>query len=808
MRSERITAYAAGSFLIGILLARTKNPLWLLPAAALAAFLCAAAHFAGNPKKKLLYLFLIGAQILLGSLRYSSQNAFRERYLPYLKDGTEVRVQGLIYQKEFKNQNSIYYLKKSLIQTDQIKAPCNQIQVYLDSDSYPLGATVVIDGTVKAFSLPRNEGNFDQRLFMESRKIDLCVFGEKAREVGERRLPLERTLWEIRERLRLVYEKAATELDAGILSAMLLGDKTALNKDVRALYQVSGISHILAISGLHISLIGSSLLWLLRVMRLPKVLSSLLAAIFMGCYVVMTGGTPSAMRAYVMFLLALLALLCKRTYDSVTALSVSLLLLLWENPFLTGYSGFVFSFTAVLSVIAYGKVLSGEPAFKGDRGRKVKETLNEEKGQGVKEKVNGFLKEKGESLKRGIPAAIALQLVTLPVVMWNYYEVPLYALLLNLLILPFLGLVLSFGAVGGVAGLLGLLPISRAMLLVPHYILYIYGHICRIMGELPGADLITGKPSPWMVAVYYAVLTAAFMAADLLKKRPVTLIPAFLLLLLLLLPKRPGYEFSMLDVGQGDGLYIASNGGVAFVDGGSTSVKQVGKYRIEPFLKAKGIRSVDFWLVTHTDADHINGLEEILDGNIKINTLVFSRFVFRDSALEELLKKAREKGTRIAYLKPGERIHLGDAELTCLFPDDNYMCDDKNGLSLVTMLSMKGVSFLLTGDISAKEEQYLLKEEGLRSMLSDTDFFKACHHGSRYSNSEEFLRLLSPDFAGISCGEGNRYGHPSPDTISRLDAAGISHLCTIDCGEIRILPEADGRYRVITQLSTPDIESR
>ncbi len=778
-------AYAAGSFLIGILLARSRILLWILPAAALAMYLCAAAHFAGRPKRGILFLLLIGSAVVTGILRYAAADAFRERYEPLIKDGTSARVQGLVYQKESKNQNTIYYLKNSFIQTDRSSVPCNHIQVYLDSGEYPVGSTLLVSGEIREFEGACNEGNFNRKLYMESRKIAFSVYGKSVREVGKRRLLLQRALFQLRDRIRDIFDKALSETDAGIMTTMLLGDRTALNTDVKELYQASGISHILAISGLHVSLIGALLLRLLRNLRLPLPFCAVLSAAVMALYTMMTGSSPSALRAYLMFLPAIAAPLCRRTYDSVTALSLALILLLWENPFLTGYSGFVFSFGAVLSVTAFGSVLMPEIPKNG------------EVGSGFKEKWKGFLCKRGEALRRALPVIVALQLVTLPIVMWNYYEIPLYAPLLNLLIVPLLGVILAAGIAGALAGLLGFCIGAKTVLLIPHYILHFYGHACRIIQKLPGAHLITGKPSVVLTVLYYTVLTAVFILMDLIKKRRYTVLPAFLLTALLLVPKHFGFELSMLDVGQGDGIYISTPGGTAFVDGGSSSVKEVGKYRIRPFLLAKGIRSIDFWLVTHTDADHISGLKELLEEGYPVHTLVFSKYVLKDEAMEDLAALAREHGTKIAFIEPGQKIRLGKATLKCLFPDRDYVCDDKNGLSLVTMLMVDDFSALLTGDISSKEEAYLMENDSLVRVLSDADFYKAAHHGSKYSNSEAFLSLLSPEAAGISCGKENRYGHPAEEAVSHMKDAGAVVYDTRFSGQIKVtLP--GGEMRVET----------
>lgn len=786
MKSERLTAYIAGSFLLGILLARSGNPLWLCPLGALSLYLCAAAHHAGRPRKGILFLLLLWSAAFFGILRFSAADRFRERYLERVEDGQSIRVQGLIYQKESKNQNTIYYLKHSFLQISNETIPCNHIQLYLDSARFPVGGTLTCRGTLKLPETAANEGNFDQKLYFESRGIDLIVYGEEAALRGKLRLPVSRALFLFRERLRNVFDSCMPELDAGILSAMLLGDRTMLSSDVKELYQSSGISHILAISGLHISLIGMLILRLLKLLHLPRTAAILLADTALFLYTLMTGATPSGLRAWLMFLLASAAPLLRRSYDSITALSVALFLLLLENPFLTGYSGFVFSFTAVFSVTAFGSVLSEAS------GREINEEKNN--GQKAKGRIKTWILKKKTTFPQIFFSSIALQLMTLPVVMWNYFEIPLYAICLNFLILPLLGALLAAGMLGAAVGLMGLIYPARWILLIPHYILYYYGHACRLAQKLPGAVWITGKPAPWMLALYYMGLVAAFLYMDYRKKREPLLMPILLLVALAILPKHWGTELSILDVGQGDGIYLASGTGNVFVDGGSSSVKEVGKYRIEPFLKAKGVRCVDFWLVTHTDADHISGLKELLEDNFKVGTLIFSRYVVEDEALTALKSLAEKKGVPISYMEPGDRVHLGNAELCCVFPDKNYGREDKNGRSLVVVAREGTFSALLTGDISTEEERYLLENQGIKEALRQTDFYKAAHHGSKYASSAEWMELLSPTAAGISCGKKNRYGHPAEETVSRIEKKGAELFDTRFDGQIKVLPRGRRMY--------------
>lgn len=767
MKSDRKLMRAAAAFLLGILLARQRNVLWLIPTALLFGWLYLLEYGAGRRRRGILRCLCLTGILLAGAIRYEAAAKHLEKYEGVLSEGGEVLLAGQIYQKESKNQNQIYYLKHSCIYRDQETIPLHKTLLYLDSDEFSVGETLVVRATGGSMAEPRNFGNFDQKRYYRSRKIDAIYYGKAVKKRVKTDLPVERLLWELRQRFRTVYLLCAPERDAGVLCTMLLGDRTTLDTELKELYQSSGISHILAISGLHISLIGMGLYRLLKRCGAGVVCSGIISGGVMVLYTVMTGLSPSAIRACLMFLAAMLAPMLKRSYDSLSALSLAALLLLVENPFLTEYSGFVFSFAAVLAVVVFVRPLTDVHMKK-------------------------------------IPAALlssaVIQLVTLPIVMWEYYEIPLYASFLNLLILPLVGVLLACGLLGGLLGVAGLIFPARIILFIPHLILLFYEKMCKLTAELPGAALITGKPAGWMLVCYYAVLIFAFFLVAAWKKKGAALAPALLLTAWLLLPKQRETELCVLDVGQGDGIFLSTPQGTAFIDGGSTDVKGVGKYRIEPFLKAKGCRGIDFWLVTHTDQDHINGLAELLEDGYEIRNLVFSRYIPQDEAYDELCTLAEANGTEVLGMAPGEVVRLGDASLQCIFPDENYPGSDKNALSLVTLFTQGNFSALLTGDISAEEERYLLQSTE-RSGIERISFYKAAHHGSKYSNSADYLQVLSPEAAAISCGAGNRYGHPAEEAVKSMEAAGAVVYDTRYTGQITVtLPQ--GRMQIETMCGS------
>ncbi len=804
---------AAAAFLCGILLAHQHSIWWLLPFLALLFYVLALAYGAGRLQQGAVRCLILTA-IGIGGFFHTAYTESLERPVWELAETeTNVLIKGRIYKKETKNQNQIYYLDHSVIQHQSNIFPNHRILLYLEEDPYQIGDIVLVRAHTRPMTSPSNEGNFDQQRYYRARKIDMICCGDSLKLVSAQRLSIQDMLFRLKERLKQTFLDYLGESKAGVLCTMLLGDRTGLDPDIKEMYQSAGISHILAISGLHISLIGAALLKLLRRCGLGVIPAGLFSGGVIVLYTCMTGASPSAIRACTMFLYLLVSLALRRSYDLLTALSVAAMAELLANPFLTDDSGFVFSFSAVLAVAICGKVLtsaesdssmiisllSGAPAMKScgeeknvagaecplQRGMWLKC-----RGEKLKEKMRTFFKQT-------LPVSIALQLVTIPIAMWNYYEIPVYALIINFLVLPFVGVVLFCGIAGGALGMLGLLWPAQGAFFVASLILSAYEWICTAASKLPGASLITGKPAAWMMVLYYLVLAGALFLIAAGKGRRFVAVPILMLGLLAFCPKHTGFELSMLDVGQGDGIYLALQGQNVFIDGGSSDVKQVGKYRIEPFLKAKGCRSVDYWFVSHTDEDHISGLKELLNGDYKIENIVLSKHIFRDESVEELCALAREKGTEVLGMTAGEELRFSDGAFRCLFPDKDGIASDRNGQSMVLLLEKPGFSALFTGDISENEEAYLMRQPLFQKTVSNLTFYKAAHHGSGSSNAASYLQELSPKVAGISCGLKNRYGHPAKEAVAHMEEAGAKIFETRFLGQIKVTME-QGELRVET----------
>lgn len=779
--------------------------------------------------------------LLLGALCVEKQDAFRSVYLSVLEEGQSVRLAGKINRVEEKTNCFYYYLTDCSVEQSDHLMPCNDVLAYVSSDDYSVGQILILQGTISLFDEATNEGQFDSRAFYRSQKIDFGVWVDSVERVEGKSDRFR--VWLSRVRVELGIPLSRYADDDGVLSAMLLGDKTSLDSEIRSLYQKSGIAHVLAISGLHISLLGMALYRLLRHRcGLTYLWAGIVAASFLVAYTLMTGNAVSARRATGMLIVYLVADLLGRSYDMLSALSLIVILLLWENPFLVTNSGFQFSVAAVVGIgvgqgvlvprvgswkVVYGRRKKQDDVVRCDAAKCDAAKRDAAKCDAAKcdaerirmQNLVDWMKRRMDKCLPGMMISLSIQFFTLPLVAYYYYEIPVYAILLNIPVLALIPYVLGLAVFGSLIGQIAFLqPLSFALCRVCGWVLHGYRWLCDASLLLPGARMITGKPSEVRVVVYYGLLGVSYYVLWCgMKKKQRQMctkgaqaenqewirswfgfglgLVLVLLLTFLFVRGKPEFELDILDVGQGDAIYLCASDGTNFmIDGGSTDVKKVGTYRILPFLKAKAIRKVDYWFVSHTDEDHISGLVEVMESGYAVGTLVLAEAQKEDEKAYRLAELAQKNGIRVCYMKAGdvlgtrkedvvnERNRAGTFRIECLYPTNDNDSEDVNDRCLVLYYEDENFSAFFGGDISSEVEEQLVSAGKCRQ----TDVLKASHHGSKYSNSDVLLHALHPRLTIASAGKKNRYGHPSPEAIARVDESGSTFYSTIDYGRIRV----------------------
>lgn len=684
-----------------------------------------------------------------------------------LSQEDHITLTGRIYQKTEKQDYQVLYLKNNSIIYHQQSLKESKIIIYDEKKKkLDIGDILIADGKIRFFENARNPGNFDMKLYYQSQGIHASVWAESVGKVKNNDSTLYEKIRNILYKFRCTWKKnlcnVMGEKDGNILSAMILGEKAQIDQEQKELYRVNGIGHILAISGLHLSFVGLGMYRIFRRISGSYAIGGIAGITFLICYILMIGFTISAVRALVMFLFRVGADMTGRNYDSITALSFAMAIVLVWRPLSVYDGGFWMSFGAVLAIIV---IL---PAF-------------------------------SELPLEGVWASIGINLVIFPVLLYYFYEFPLYSIVLNLFVIPTMSILLFMGITGSLIYWV-FVPGGELTLKLCKMILAVYDMSCYGIMKLPCARIVTGQPEKWQIVLYYICLLIAGIwyirqrkqgKKGLKNYKNFSVTFVFLCIGIFLMSMRFGESgklmLTMLDVGQGDGIYIKGpKGGNYFMDGGSSDVKNVGQYRIEPFLLSKGVKKLECVFISHGDSDHLSGIEEMIERKeigVEIGKIVFPVREVWDEKLKELAKKAMENRIPIATIEPGKSIKEKDMLLTCISPDHNFTGESGNEASMVLALSYHNFDMLLTGDVEGAGEKQLigeLKEKGTFKIL------KAAHHGSKNSTGEEFLETVKPAYTLISAGIGNRYGHPHKETLERLEKAESKVYSTKDCGAITV----------------------
>ena len=707
-----------------------------------------------------------------------------------LESGERAVITGELYQKEERDSVHIYYLKNVVLTYQSELYPIEQVKVTYKPKAeealYPMGRLLGVRGFLKETELPSNPGQFNERAYYRARKVYYTMEGEELQSAGESYSVYKEALYRLRNVLKENLQSITDERTGAILCAMLLGEKSSMDREIKTQFQMLGISHILAISGLHLSILGMGLYKGLRKAGGSLGLSAGIAVFFLLSYGLLTGGSVATLRAFIMFAAVTGAKWIGRTYDLLSALSLAGILLLMDSPGYLYDSSFLLSFGAILGI---GLVL---PLIQKENTGRV-----------------------GQYLLSGL----AVWMISTPVVLYFFYEVPLYGFFFNLLVLPTVAAVLISGA-GGMAAAFISADAGKILILPAKYLLTIYQRAGSHLQGIPGITLILGRPAFWKIVVYYTVLALLlltwrcgkgearrFLRLRIKGKR--WMAAAIFLLCSLPLMQTRNYKnlkVTFLDVGQGDSAVMETPLGQSFlIDGGSSSIAKVGTYRILPFLKYEGIQCLDYVMVSHTDSDHMNGIQELLEAiegkqtSLKIRNLVLSGWKDTNVELRKLEKLGKAAGCRILRLAQGDTMKDGMLHLSCLHPDRGFYGEETNSGSQVIEVSYGECRILFTGDLEGEGEQKVEELIG-EDKSSPYDILKVAHHGSRNSSGESFLKAVKPKAAVISSGLGNSYGHPHKETLERLKRSGSRIFMTWEGGAVQAF--LDGNKTTIEKYRT------
>ena len=696
-------------------------------------------------------IFILFLSFLDEDLLYGTALSVRVRSV--LENSEEVCLCGRISERRETDQGEAYLLENVILLTGnsgEDKEEIPGVRLYLtEARSLPIGSDLLLKGALKQIKAAENPGQFDAAAYYKRRGILFSVTDPVIEEERIAKDSFSEWCLRLRESLKKRIEEVYPEDAEGIFSALLIGDRTLLDDETGDLWQRSGISHMLAISGLHLSLIGMALFSLLRRLGAGLKTSSGAAAAFLFLYACLTGFSISTLRAFLMFLYMTGAKVTGRSHDPANALALSALLILWAEPGSLFESGFLMSYTAVTTCYIYRK-------------------------------------------KSRIFLAFVLYFTSLPLVLWSYYELPFFSVFLNLFLVPLLPALLVCGlvgmALGGVAALPGV------------WLLKFFRFVMESLEGRFALGMIMGRPALIRILIYYGLLFLILALMERFrheKKR--FLLMAVLPVLILLFRHFPDglLHLTALSVGQGDCLVLRTpEGQTLLIDGGSSSLENVGTNRILPYLKEEGIDRIDQLVLTHADTDHMNGILELLEAvsgkktSLRIESILLPLRDKANTGFAEIWSYAELLDIPVREISEGDAFRMGEVYVEVMNPDGEDLPQEENEASLVLAVSYGSFDALLTGDMTGKGEENVVQV--LEKEDRDMEVMKVAHHGSKYSTYEQLLEAAGAETAVISVGTYSLYGHPHAELLERLEAYDMAVYITGETGALSVTSDGEG----------------
>ena len=630
-------------------------------------------------------------------------------------------------------------------------------------------------------STARNPGNYDEEGYLHSIKVAGKIITSEIEITAYDKDEISVYTKQIQTALCRQIDNIAVNEDKGTLKAMLFGYKDDISKDVKDKYKSAGILHLISLSGLHIAAIGEIIFKLFR-RKFQYYISAFFSGIIMVLFSIVVGGSVSTIRAVIMFSIALVARLLGLRYDIKSSLALAVLLMVIYNPFYVYNTSFQLS---VMAIVAIGYLYSEiEKILKRHFFNKI---------------IGSFF------------VSLSITITTIPILSSIYFEISTYSVIVNILVIPLMTIILLMGIMAvifsGFSTIAGMFFIGTDI-----YILKIYDFICELVKKLPMNTISVAKMSKMDTYVYYGILIAIVLILKLVNKSSSHLsdilpdkikrictknikkdynfkiiygviISLLLICLVLIISKKNNTLITFLDVGQGDCAFINIDDTTILIDGGSSDLKNIGKNRIVPTIKAYGYSYLDIVIVSHTDNDHISGIVEIIENKMLEIGCVYIPDVNGIESMDDFIEVLEKNNIPFKRIKEGSYIKFNRGYLQSLSPNETLQ-GDINDKSLVIYFNIKNIKGIFTGDISSAVEPFIIKKYS--SLLENIDVLKVAHHGAKTSSGSEFINTLKPDIAVISCGINNSYNHPHIESIKRLENVVSSILITKEKGAIFI----------------------
>lgn len=837
---KRPIVWCAVSWLAGMAAASAVSAPWI----AFAAFAAGCASFAASiaaretDRKALSAALLVAAAAAVGGGWYERQEAMNVSAIPAV-EGEEpaASLRGIVSSPpEPDGDRSTFDLEASSVELDGVALPLakERVKVYVKfgseeekalSAAWRRGDLASVDGTLKRPMTATNFDGFDYRNYLRQQRTHWTLHAAGADGV---RVDGRARWWSAANVLSFVdfaRERMGERIDglypqpaSGFMKGLLLGVRDDLDPERFQSFSQIGLTHILAISGLHVGIYVGTVLWLLGRLPITKERRLVLTMAAVPFYVILTGASPSVLRAGLMAIIALYAARRGLLKDGLHVLAAAALLMTAWNPFYIHNVSFQLSF-AVTAGLIIGVPLANE----------------------------GLRRIRSAALRSALSVTLVAQLASFPLTIYYFNGFSLLSFPANAVMVPLFSMaILPLGAVS-LALAFACPPVAPYVAWAAERLTTLSFAVVERLNAVEGASTIWATPPLWWIGAYYVMLylTAAAFCGRLSvrfrssRQRIVGSFAAALLVGLLAYAYAPqaldrNAYISFLDVGQGDAILVRTPYGKhALIDAGGTvrfekpgdewkrrkDPFEVGRDVVVPLLMRRGVHALDAVFATHADTDHIGGMGAVFD-RIPVRRLWMNGTVKAGEANERLLRAALDRNVPITPAAAGMKIELDPVTtIRILYPEAVEGLPEEteqNERSVVFLLTVYSRTFLFTGDIGVAQEQEIVErlaaeraqensaggEGGTRSAFAPMriDVIKLAHHGSKTSTSPEWLTFLDPVAAAVSVGRTNFYGHPHPTVTGRLEEAGVYLYRTDAHGEIQFGVSRDA-LRVRTKLA-------